>query len=216
MRIGILGTGGVGATIGSKLVALGHEVKMGGRAKANEKSTAWVAAAGPNASAGDYGEAAAFGELLVVATAGTGTLEALAQAGADALGDKVVIDLSNPLDFSQGFPPRLSTAANDSLGEQAQRAFPRARFVKTLNTVTAELMVAPHKVADGEHVMFLCGDDAAAKETVSALLRDGLGWKHLIDLGGITSARATEGYLPLWVRLYGKVGTGMFNIAIVK
>lgn len=216
MKIGILGTGNVGATIGTKLVSLGHEVKMGGRAKGNEKSLAWVAASGERASSGDYADAAAFGEMLVVATAGQGTLEALAQAGAENLGEKVVIDISNPLDFSGGFPPKLSTAANDSVGEQAQKAFPKARFVKTLNTVTADLMVAPRSVADGEHVMFLCGDDAGAKETVSALLRDGFGWKQLIDLGGITSARATEGYLPLWVRLYGKVGTGMFNIAIVK
>lgn len=216
MKIGILGTGGVGATIGTKLVSLGHEVKMGGRAKTNEKSAAWVETTGGKGSAGDFAAAAAFGELLVVATAGSATLEALRLAGEENLAGKIVIDISNPLDFSDGFPPKLSTAANDSIGEQAQKAFPNARFVKTLNTVTADLMVDPGRIANGEHVMFLCGDDAAAKETVSALLRDGFGWKQLIDLGGITSSRATEGYLPLWVRLYGKVGTGLFNIAIVK
>lgn len=215
MKIGILGTGGVGATIGTKLVALGHDVKMGSRAKTNEKSSAWVGTTGGKGSAGDFAEAAAFGELIVVATAGSATLEALRLAGEANLDGKVVIDISNPLDFSDGFPPKLSTAANDSIGEKAQQAFPKARFVKTLNTVTADLMVDPRRIADGEHVMFVCGDDASAKETVSALLRD-FGWKQLIDLGGITSSRATEGYLPLWVRLYGKVGTGLFNIAIVK
>ena len=216
MKIGILGTGGVATTLGTKLLSTGHDVKISGREPSNEKSLAWVKASGSKASAGNFADAATHGELLFVATAGGATLAALGAAGAANLAGKVVIDLSNPLDFSQGFPPLLSTPANDSIGEQAQKAFPKARFVKTLNTVTAALMVDPRSLADGEHVMFLCGDDAATKEIVTTILREDFGWKHLLDLGGISSARATEGYLALWTRLYGKLGTGIFNLAIVK
>ena len=148
-------------------------------------------------------------------TAGAGTLEALHAAGAANLAGKVVIDVTNPLDFSKGFPPRLSICNDDSLGEQIQRAFPSARVVKSLNTVTCSVMVDAARLP-GEHVMFVAGNDAAAKAEVTALLRDGFGWRTVIDLGDIGQARGTEMYLPLWVRLYGALGTAEFNLAIVR
>ena len=124
------------------------------------------------------------------------------------------MDVANPLDFSKGVPPTLTVVNTDSLGEQIQRAFPQARVVKALNTVNADVMVEPSLVP-GDHDTFVCGDDAAAKETVTALLRD-FGWKHVIDLGGIGSARGTEMLLALWVRLMGALGTAQFNFKVVR
>ncbi len=215
MKIGILGTGMVGNTLGGKLVALGHDVTMGARAATNEKAAAFAQAHGARARAGSFADAAAGGALEFVCTAGAGTLEALHAAGAANLAGKVVIDVTNPLDFSKGFPPRLSLCNDDSLGEQIQRAFPAARVVKSLNTVTCSVMVDAARLP-GDHVMFVAGNDAAAKAQVTALLRDGFGWRTVVDLGDISQARGTEMYLPLWVRLYGVLGTADFNIAIVR
>jgi predicted dinucleotide-binding enzyme len=215
MKIGVFGTGMVGQAIAGKLAQLGHEVKMGSRTADNEKAAAWVKAAGPTASQGTHADAAAFGELLFNCTQGFGALEALGMAGAGNLAGKVLVDVSNPLDFSKGMPPSLFVCNTDSLGEQIQRAFPEARVVKALNTVTAPLMVNPGLVA-GEHDMFICGNDAAAKSQVSEILRAWLGWKNVVDLGDITGARAQEMILPVWVRLYGALRTPMFNLHIVR
>jgi predicted dinucleotide-binding enzyme len=161
-----------------------------------------------------FPEAGAHGELVVNATAGGASLAVLESAGAERLAGKVVMDVANALDFSQGMPPTLSVANTDSLGEQIQRAFPDARVVKTLNTVNAFVMVEPSRVP-GEHVIFVSGDDAAAKETVKGVLR-GFGWSEgsIIDLGGIRTARGTEMYLPLWLSLWNATGTGDFNIGV--
>lgn len=134
---------------------------------------------------------------------------------ADALADKILIDISNPLDFSKGMPPSLSVANTDSLGEQIQRALPRTKVVKTLNTMTAPLMVEPHLVAGGDHTMMSCGNDADAKAAVTKLLAQ-LGWRDVIDLGDITNARGLEMWLPLWVRLYGALKTPMFGLKIAR
>jgi predicted dinucleotide-binding enzyme len=131
------------------------------------------------------------------------------------LGTKVLIDLANPLDFSQGFPPTLSVVNPDSLGEQVQRAFPTLRVVKTLNTLNADLMLQPGKMAGGKHTLFLSGNDGAAKAEVKALLED-FGWKDIIDLGDITTARGTEQLLPLWVRLMGTLGHANFQFQVVR
>lgn len=216
MKIGVFGTGTVGATLGSKLVALGHEVKMGSRTASNEKAVAWAKGAGEKASQGTFAEAAAFGELLFNCTLGAGALEALTAAGAGNLKGKIVIDTTNPLDFSKGFPPTLFAGATDSLGERLQAAFPEAKIVKTLNTVAADLMVDPSKVNGGDHELFISGNDAAAKATVGEFLKTQFGWKSLIDLGDISSARGTECYLALWVRLYGAMKTPMLNIKIFR
>ena len=216
MRIGVLGTGMVGSTIATKLAQLGHEVRMGSRTADNERAVAWVASAGARASHGTFADAAAHGELVFNCTAGEVSLAALEAAGAENLAGKVLVDVSNPLDLSHGMPPGLFTSSFDSLGEQIQRAFPDARVVKALNTVNREVMVDPSKVP-GEHDVFLCGDDEAAKPRVIELLQS-FGWPaaSVIDLGDLTAARGMEAYLLLWIRLSSALGTGHFNVRVVR
>lgn len=142
-------------------------------------------------------------------------LAAVRAAGADNLRGKVLIDLSNPLDFSKGMPPSATHRGDDSLAEQIQRAFPESRVVKTLNTINAQVMVDPSRVP-GEHDLFMCGNDTGAKAEVERLLREWFGWKRVIDLGDITAARGMELYVVFWVRLWGAMGTTDFNIRVVK
>lgn len=227
MKIGVFGTGVVGQVIAEKLESLGHDVMLGTRdvqqgmareAKDNSGRPAlkdWMAAH-PKVKLGTFTEAAAHAELIVNATSGSGALEALKLAGEQNLGSKVMLDISNPLDFSKGFPPSLSVCNTDSLGEQLQRAFPQLRVVKGLNTLTCFLMVAP-RMLPGTHHLFLCGNDADAKAEVRKLLGS-FGWAdaEMVDLGDITNARGTEQLLPIWVRLYGKFQNPMFNFSIVR
>jgi len=215
MKIGVLGTGMVGSTLAGKLAALGHEVKMGARDAGNAKAKAWASGAGRGASAGDFAEAAAFGEIVFNCTLGEKAVEALRAAKRENLKGKVVVDVSNPLDFSRGMPPRVLTGPNgESLGEQIQEAFPEARVVKALNTVNAAVMVDPKRVG-GESDLFVCGNDADAKSRVTALLRE-LGWARVHDLGPIVAARGTEAYLLFWLTLMGALKTADFNVRIVR
>jgi 8-hydroxy-5-deazaflavin:NADPH oxidoreductase len=214
MRIGVLGTGMVGNAIGSKLVALGHEVRMGARDAANEKAAAWAAAQGARASHGTFADAAELGELVFNCTNGNASLDVLRSAGAERLAGKVLVDVANPLDFSHGFPPSLTVCNTDSLGERIQRELPEARVVKTLNTMNALVMVEPSRVP-GRHDVFVSGNDPDAKARVVALLRE-FGWSAPIDLGDIATARGTEMLLPIWVRLYAAMKTGDFNFAIAR
>ena len=214
MKIGILGTGMVGSTIGTKLVQLGHEVKMGSRTADNEKAAEWTKTNGDKASQGTFADAAEFGEILFNCTSGQGSIAALKSAGKNING-KILIDIANPLDFSKGMPPSLSVCNTDSLGETIQREFPDVKVVKTLNTVNCNLMINPPLVK-GEHDLFICGNDADAKTKVLDILQNWFGWKSVIDLGDITNARATEMLLPIWIRLMGKFGTPNFNFKIVK
>jgi hypothetical protein len=215
MKIAVFGTGDVGQAIASKLVSLGHEVKLGSRTANNEKAQAWVAKSGPRASTGTYADAAKFGELVFNCTLGAGTIEALKMAGEGALDGKIVVDLSNPLDFTKGMPPSLFISNTDSLGEAVQRTFPKAKVVKTLNTMWNGLMVNPRMLPES-HVNYVCGNDAGAKAQVKNLLKT-FGWQdeELLDLGDITCARGTEQILPLWVRVYGATKNGAFNFKIV-
>ena len=215
MRIGVLGTGVVGQTIGKKLVALGHEVKMGARTASNEKAEGWVRANGTRASNGTFADAASFGEIVFNCTSGMASLEALKQAGAKNLDGKILIDIANPLDFSKGMPPTLSVCNTDSLGEQIQRAFPSTRVVKTLNTINTHVMVDPTLIP-GDSDVFVSGNDASAKAKVTEILTKWFGWRSVIDLGDITSARATEMVLPLWLRLFSTFKTPNVNIHIVR
>jgi len=215
MKIGILGTGTVGQTLGTKLVELGHEVKMGARSATNEKAAAWAKAAGAGASQGTFADAAAFGGLCFNCTNGAAALDAVAAAGAANLRGKVLVDVSNPLDFSKGFPPSLFTGPNESLAERIQAAVPDAKVVKSLNTVAANVMVSPGSVAGGEHDVFVAGNDADAKRAVTEILRS-FGWKHVVDLGDVSAARATETYLLLWLRMMGGLKTPTFNLHFVK
>lgn len=215
MKIAVLGTGMVGNAIATKLTQSGHDVKMGSRTATNEKAAAWVASAGARASAGTYADAAAFGELVFVCTAGAGTLEALQSAGAKNLDGKIIVDVSNPLDFSKGMPPRLFVGNDDSLGEQVQRAFPNAKVVKALNTVNCNVMVDASRVP-GDHDLLIAGNDSDAKAAVTEIVRRDFGWKHVIDLGGIDGARNTEAHVLLWVRLWNVLGGPDFNIHIAR
>ncbi|MBI5501957.1 MAG: NAD(P)-binding domain-containing protein [Deltaproteobacteria bacterium] len=216
MKIGVLGTGMVGEAIATKLVQAGHEVRMGSRTKANETAVAWAKRNGAKASAGTFADAAGFGEVVFNCTKGEYSLEAVRAAGESTLANKVLVDVANPLDFSRGMPPSLLISNTDSLGEQIQRALPSTRVVKALNTVNAYIMVSPSNLP-GEHNLFLCGNDTAAKRQVHGILTESFGWKSesIVDLGDITGARATEQYLPLWVRLYGTLGNPNFNVRVV-
>jgi predicted dinucleotide-binding enzyme len=193
MRFGVLGTGVVGRTLAAKLRELGHEVMIGSRTAGEDKRP--------------FAEAAAFGDVVVNATGGGNSLAALEAAGAENLRGKVLVDVSNPLDFSRGMPPTLSVCNDDSIGEQIQRAFPDVKVVKSLNTVNADVMVEP-SVIPGEHSIFVAGDDEEAKAQIVELL-ESFGWprESVVDLGGIDGSRAMEMYLPLWLRLYGAFGT---------
>ena len=216
MRIGVLGTGIVGETIGTRLVGLDHEVRMGAREATNERARAWAEGGGGRASHGSFADAAAFGELIVNCTSGAHSLDALHSAGPAHLYGKVLIDVANPLDFSGGMPPTLGVCNTDSLGEQIQRAFPEARVVKALSTMKCAVMVRPDGLP-GEHDVPICGDDAAAKAQASSLLRS-FGWaeERILDLGDITAARGMEMYVALWLRLWGALGTGDFNLRVVR
>jgi predicted dinucleotide-binding enzyme len=220
MRIAVFGTGTVGKTLAHALGARGHQVVIGTRdpshtlARDGEALRTWLAA-NPAVSLARFVDAARDAELVINATSGNATLAAVG-AAAPALDGKVLVDVSNPLDFSGGFPPRLSVCNDDSLGEQVQRAVPGARVVKALNTVNADLMVNPRQLADGAHTMFLCGDDAAAKAVVRALLEDDFGWRDVLDLGGLSMARGTEMLLPLWTRVWGALKTPAFSFQVVR
>jgi predicted dinucleotide-binding enzyme len=224
MKIGIIGSGIVGQTLGAKLVAVGEDVVLGTRSpdKLDEKRGMgaplgeWLKATGNKGRLAKFSDAGAHGEIVINATHGMASLDALKLAGDKNLSGKILIDVSNPLDFSRGFPPTLSVCNDDSLAEQIQRAFPTAKVVKTLNTMTALVMVDPEKIGGGDHDVFISGNDAAAKARVTELLKRWFGWRSVIDLGDITTARGAEMILPIWVRLLGMLGTPMFNFKIVR
>jgi predicted dinucleotide-binding enzyme len=227
MRIGIIGSSTVAQTLGGKLLELGHEVMVSARDPDAAKdlgergslpsASEWATARynqGRVAAAGGFAAAAAFGELLINATAGAASLAALAAADRADVEGKILVDVANPLDFSHGFPPGLAFSNYDSLGERIQATYREARVVKTLNTVTAAVMVDPNQLGEETHV-FVAGDDAESKTWVSHNLLAWFGWRRVIDLGDITASRGVEMYLPLWLRLWGATGTGLLNVRVV-
>jgi predicted dinucleotide-binding enzyme len=217
MKIAVLGTGMVGEAIGSKLVSLGHQVMMGSRKAGNEKAVNWTKTAGKNASQGSFSDAAKFGELVFNCTKGEHAVEVVKLAGAANLKGKIVVDISNPLDFSKGMPPTLSICNDNSLAEEIQKAIPESHVVKTLNTLSAPIMVNPGIVNGGNHHIFVSGNDSQSKIKVREILQS-FGWKndHIIDLGDISTARGTEQLLPIWIRIMGTLNTPMFQFQIVK
>lgn len=212
MRMGVLGSGMVAQALSARLAELGYEVLVGTRDA--EKLKGWQSS-NQRVMIGSFAETAAHGEMVFNATNGAASLQALSMAGAENLSGKILVDVSNPLDFSNGFPPSLTVFGTDSLAEQIQRAFPLTKVVKTLNTVTARVMVYPLEVANGDHHVFISANDVEAKSQVMELLRS-FGWVNIFDLGDLSTARGTEAYLLLWVRLFGAMNTGMFNIKIMK
>jgi predicted dinucleotide-binding enzyme len=213
MKFAVLGTGMVGKAIADKLVSLGHETRMGSRTPDNAAAAGWAAAAGPLAGHGTFADAAASADVVFLAVKGEHALAVVEAAGA-GLDGKVLLDLTNPLDFSRGFPPRLSVCNDDSLGEQIQRAAPAARVVKTFNTLANSLMVDPGKLPEPTDV-FVAGEDPAAKATAAEILQS-FGHRAPIDMGGIEASRGLEAWLLLWTRLYGALGTGEFNLRLVR
>ena len=213
MNIGVLGSGAVGQTIGTKLVELGHDVMLGSRDTANPKAVAWANEAGRQALYGTFANAAAFGEIIFNCVLGSSTLDALYTVQANNLKGKILIDVSNPIDRSANGLV-LTVCNTDSLGEQIQRAFPETRVVKTLNTVNSNVMVDPAKLLETTDV-FVSGNDIEAKATVATILRDWFGWSSIIDLGDITTARGAEMFLPLWRSLRDVVPARRFNIKVV-
>ncbi|MCC6736074.1 MAG: NAD(P)-binding domain-containing protein [Bauldia sp.] len=208
MKVGILGTGPVGRALGHGFVTLGYETKLGAREAGNPKAAEWAAAHPGLGSAGTFSEAAAFGDVVVVATLGTVLPQVAAAAGPEHFAGKVVIDTTNPLDMSRGFPPGLAISGNDSGGETLQRALPDAFVVKAFNTMNNGLMFRPH-FDGGPPAMMIAGNDAAAKATVTRLLAD-FGWPAL-DLGNITSARWLEAMCIAWCMV--GVATGKWDHA---
>jgi predicted dinucleotide-binding enzyme len=214
----------VGQTIGAKLAERGEDVvlgtrspdDLGGKRGMGGALSEWLSRVGARGRLGSFAEAAEHGEIVINATSGDGSLAALHMAGAKALDGKILIDIANPLDFSKGMPPTLSVCNTDSLAEQIQRAFPGTKVVKTLNTMTALIMVNPAQVAGGDHDVFVSGNDGEAKARVSDLLKHWFGWRNVIDLGDISTARGTEMVLPIWLRIWGALGTPMFNFKIAR
>jgi predicted dinucleotide-binding enzyme len=209
MQIAILGTGAVGPALGKALSAAGHQVTIGTRDP--EQTTAREQWAGVDLPLAAYQDLDA--DVFINATSGGGSLAAL-QAVGDRLNGKVVVDTSNPLDFSQGFPPSLFISNTDSLAEQLQRELPEARLVKMFNTMANEVMVDPNGLAS-ETTIFVAGNDVTARQTAASLAAD-LGWTDVFDLGDLTAARGLEMYLPLWVRMFAQIGRPEFNIKVVR
>lgn len=226
MKIGVIGTGMVGRALAGRFVELGHDVMMGtrdpdatmARADPDQMGNAPMARWLPEHAGvqlATFADAAAHGEVVVNATGGGASIAALELAGSENLAGKVLVDVSNPLDFSEGFPPTLFVKDTDSLAEQIQRAFPDARVVKTLNTMNASVMARPDQVAGGDHSVFVSGNDAEAKQVVTGLLT-AMGHTDVIDLGDLSTARGAEMILPIWLRLMGSLGTPAFNFKIAR
>jgi predicted dinucleotide-binding enzyme len=226
MKIAVLGTGMVGQALAGRLAELGHQVSVGTRdvsatmARAepdgmgNPPYSAW-AKANPAVRLAAFAKATTGAELVVNATAGHISIAVLEAAGRDNLAGNILIDVANPLDFSHGFPPTLFVKDTDSLAEQIQAAFPEVKVVKALNTMNAHLMANPRQLANGGHTVFVSGNDAEAKKTVTDLL-ESFGHTDVIDLGDLSTARGSEMLLPVWTRLFGALGTPMFQFKIVR
>lgn len=229
MKIGIIGTGTVGQTLASRLHEVGHSIVIGTR-NVEEKLSAetkdqygnppfseWQKR-NPGIPLVTFAEAAEYGDILINATRGSASINALQLYTSENLQNKVLIDVSNPLDSSRGMPPSLlpDLSNTHSLGEEIQARFPDTKVVKTLNTMWAGLMVNPMLINNGDHTNFICGNDAQAKEIVKQLLKD-MGWKeeNILDLGDISAARGAESFLPVWLRIMNSKKSAAFNLRIV-
>jgi predicted dinucleotide-binding enzyme len=223
MKIGIIGSGVVAQTLGAKFVELGHDVVIGTRdpKKLDDKKNMagtlreWLARTGGKGQVVTFREAAAQGDLLVNATSGAISVEALQMAGAGEVGGKVLIDTGNVLDFSKGMPPRVLASQDHCVAEQIQAAFPDLRVVKSLNTISALVMVNPRGLKGGDHTVFVSGNDKPAKGIVAELL-GAMGWTDILDLGDLSTARGPEMYMAMWLRLWGATGSGFINVKVVR
>jgi 8-hydroxy-5-deazaflavin:NADPH oxidoreductase len=225
MKVAILGTGNVGQTLAEKFISNGHSVIIGTRnpedtlSKSGENSFSEWLSKNNSAKLESFANAVKESEIILIALNGANAVNALQTCSKQDFGNKIVIDLTNPLDFSKGFPPILIEGLNNSnsLGEEIQKFIPNAKVVKTLNTMWCGLMLNPSLINNGNHINFVCGNDLNAKQTVTELLMS-FGWakENILDLGDITNSRGTEAYLLLWTRIYGATKSGAFNFGIIK
>ncbi len=217
MKIAVLGTGMVGKEIATKLISKGHQVMMGSRTKENENALKWVSEMKTKAQNGTFKEASVFSDKIIFnCTKGNFVFDVLESIGQENLKGKILIDISNPLDFSKGLPPTLTVCNNTSQGEQIQSLYPETNVIKSLNTMNCYIMLNPNKIK-GNHSVFISGDNTSSKNEVKNLLNS-FGWenKNIIDLGGIITSRGTEMLLPIWLQIYGALGTLDFNFHIQK
>jgi 8-hydroxy-5-deazaflavin:NADPH oxidoreductase len=203
-RVGVLGTGEVGRRLAVGFASRGHSVMIGTRDPDKPELREWLSGEGAGIEAGTLAQTAAHGELLALAVLGTAVEQAIAEAGPDNFGGKVIIDATNPLDFSGGFPPKLAISGEDSLGEQVQRTLPDAKVVKAFNTIGNSYFVDP-SFSEGKPTMLIAGDDEDAKRTVGDVLAD-FGWPEPVDIGGIEGARELEAICIAWVKIGGTRG----------
>ncbi|REH00849.1 NADPH-dependent F420 reductase [Flavobacterium aquicola] len=217
MKIGVLGTGAVGTAINSKLIELGHQVMIGSRDNTNEKAIEFVDKFDSNASSGTFEEAASFGEIIFNCIKGEFAVAVL-KSVENSIQNKILIDISIPVDTSKGAPLSLipELCNTNSLGEEIQKNLPDTKVVKTLNTMWSTLMTAPGTLKNGDHTNFICGNDDEAKATVKSLLNE-IGWKDetILDLGDIVGSRGTEATVLLWLRIWGAT-IGTFSLKVVN
>jgi predicted dinucleotide-binding enzyme len=219
MKIGVLGTGSVGTAIAAALVAKGHNVVLGSRTAGSEKAKQWLTSVSGNAAEGTFADAAAHGEMVFLCLNGAYALEVIRGIDAQSLSGKIVVDVTNPLDFSKGMPPAILEDYHiRSLGEQIQAAVPEALVVKALNTINYKVMVDPRIVGGGDHHIFLCGNSEEAKKGVQEFLVQNFHWnaESLVDLGDIRVARTTEAIVPFWVMVMQEMKTPVFNFRVVQ
>ena len=209
MKVGILGSGDVARALGTGFVTLGHQVRLGSRAAGNPKAVEWAKGTKGKGSTGTFADAAGFGEVLVLATMGLATPEAIRLAGEANFDGKVVIDATNPIAPSGQGPPTLAVGGTTSAGEENQKQLPKAHVVKAFNIVNNSLFFRP-QLPGGPPDMFLCGNDSAAKKKVEKILHD-FGWPSVLDIGGIEGSRELESLCILWVK--SALGLGNFGIA---
>ncbi len=212
-RVGVLGSGEVGRRLAAGFSSRGHDVMIGSRDPGKPELREWLSGDGAGIKAGTFAEAAAHGELLVLAVLGSAAEEAIADAGPESFSGKVVIDAMNPLDFSGGFPPSLSITGEDSLGERVQRALPDASVVKAFNTIGSPYFVDPC-FSEGQATMLIAGDDEDAKRTVGDALAD-FGWSDVVDIGGIEGSRELEAICIAWVKIGGLRGSWDHGFALL-
>ena len=220
MKVGVLGTGVVGESIASALVSRENFVMMGSRTIKNEKATVWAKKAGKYGSSGTFNDAAIFGDVIFICLSGEYVLDVVESLNTNNVRNKIIIDVTNPLDFTKGMPPRILEGLGNStsLGEEIQKLLPNSYVVKTLNTVNYKLMVDARLINHADHNLFVCGNNIDAKNKVMHLLVDNFHWKadRVVDLGGIEMARCVEAIVPFWVAVYQKLGTPLFNFSIVR
>lgn len=215
MKIGILGSGDVGRMLADGFIELGHNVKIGSRSPYQDKIAEWMANHDKTkVSSGTFAEAASFGELDVIATLWTGTVDAIKMADPKNFANKIVIDVTNPLDFSKGMPPRLAIGHTDSAGETVQRMLPDSKVVKAFNTVGNPHFIHPD-FPGGPPTMFICGNDDEAKKTVIDNILTKFGWET-IDTGGIEGARLLEPLALLWITHYFRTGNGNHAFKLLR